>query len=248
MITRNYEKPPYSTTENVTTATITSILTQWGSLVAQDRFKDPHEGFRELVFEIVLRINRDIVLQHIQRILWFLICTCIYFIYTSAKKRTHPTTPKTGRIHLWCPWRLRTPLDLLTRAHSPRLASSSVWLTRHEPVWQHNQPWPRPWWSPVVRDRLGSEGGQRSFVWCTLLPRVRPFQSTSSSNMSRSLFVLIYSYLVWPSFFVRGDGGDSGLVKRENVWDYGKRKTKLTSMPLASILSCLSGFVQCNPA
>jgi hypothetical protein len=44
-------------------------LTQASGLVPQNRFKDTQEGFRELVVEIVFRVNWDIVFEDVERVL-----------------------------------------------------------------------------------------------------------------------------------------------------------------------------------
>ena len=42
-----------------------SLLTQRGSLLSQDGFEDTHERLGELVIQIILRIDRDIILENI---------------------------------------------------------------------------------------------------------------------------------------------------------------------------------------
>lgn len=44
-------------------------------LVTQDRLKDTHKRLRELVLEVVLRVDRNVVLEHVERVLGLLVCT-----------------------------------------------------------------------------------------------------------------------------------------------------------------------------
>jgi len=41
------------------------LLTQRGSFLSQDRFEDTHERLGELVVQIILRIDRDVVVQNV---------------------------------------------------------------------------------------------------------------------------------------------------------------------------------------
>jgi len=42
-----------------------NLLTQRGSLLSQNRFEDTHERLGELVIQIILRIDRDVILENV---------------------------------------------------------------------------------------------------------------------------------------------------------------------------------------
>lgn len=48
-------------------------LTQRRRLLSKDGLEDPHQRIRQLVLQIILRIDRDIVLQHVDRVFRLLV-------------------------------------------------------------------------------------------------------------------------------------------------------------------------------
>jgi hypothetical protein len=42
-----------------------NFLTQQGSLLSQNRFEDTHERLGKLVIQIILRVDRDVVLENV---------------------------------------------------------------------------------------------------------------------------------------------------------------------------------------
>lgn len=42
-----------------------TLITQGGSLLSQNGLEDTHEGFGKLVVQVILRIDRDVILEDI---------------------------------------------------------------------------------------------------------------------------------------------------------------------------------------